>query len=318
MLNAPQDILTFIVSSTEDLAKQIEAMRPGQRKAFSYANLVLCDPNVLTYSFALPDTTRANIRAKLNQEAVQLWSLPLGEIIFDHQVFSAIDNAMAGIFICTTRKVLNEYFHVLDKNKIIPLKVTLHSLASLEAFLQHHQPNGQKFCTLDFSRAGKITVSVFNGAQCDFIREIAYENAGEAKNEIVQSLRSACAKSHIKQFDCVYHFGEAAGKDEILVEIEQIFQTKIEAERSIDIAGAIVKSETFFTLNLARYYSLSLKKRDQIFKIMRAMAVTGLCVWGILVMVMFVNLRTMYKLKFSFTSADYEKAQALQKQIESQ
>src|SRR3989338_689591 len=196
MLNAPQDILTFIISSTEDLSRQIEAIGPKNRQAFCYANLVLCDPHVLTYSFSLADPTGANIRSKLSHEAVGLWSLPLGEIIFDHQVFSSKDNAMSGVFICTKKKVLNEYFRILDKNKIIPLKVTLHSLAGLEAFLKNHKPHGQKFCTLDFSRPRKMAVSVFNGPWCDFIREISYENVSEAKTEIVQSLRSACAKSH--------------------------------------------------------------------------------------------------------------------------
>ena len=86
----------------------------------------------------------------------------------------------------------------------------------------------------------------------EFLREISFESPEEAKQEVIQSLRSVCAKSQFKTIHHVYYAGTFEALDNLLGEISRQFNTKVEKKELPDVRLALQSDNNFFHLNLLK------------------------------------------------------------------
>ena len=209
------------------------------------------------------------------------------------------------------------YLSILDKEKITPVKITAHILATFDAFFLSRTTNNERFCLLDFSKQEIVHLAVFNQKKCELLREIPYESLEEAKLEIIQSLRSACGKSYAKQFDHIYFSGDLAQSGELASEVGRDFNSAIEHVPLIDIKTALCHEDSFFGLNLLKNYSFFLSGRKKILQLTKFLFV--LCV----LICLFFNWkihqteRAIRTLKSSYSAADYDYAKNLKGQLKS-
>jgi len=221
--------LILTTSSPEDLSKKISTTKGLEQ--YNFVSIAIRGNDVHVCPFRLPKIPLKELTQKLEFEAVELLNLPLEEIEIDFQILDSSDETIKGIFICTSRKLLNEYMHVLKATKLAPIKITSHLIASIDAFLVKHSHNVQRYCFLEFSQDQKINLAVFNNCQCELLREITYENLDEAKQEIIQTLRSACANSKAKKYDHIYLTGALEHKEEIVRLIEDTFHITAQVDQ---------------------------------------------------------------------------------------
>src|SRR6185503_20256158 len=83
--------------------------------------LAIGGSQVLTRAFAFKDLAIADLKPKLQSEAVEFLASPLNEIEFDYQVFRS---KISGAYISLKHSTLKEYLTILDKAKVIPVKIT--------------------------------------------------------------------------------------------------------------------------------------------------------------------------------------------------
>ena len=310
-------LLALQASSPEELNACLPNILKNNKSRLRYITLSITGPRVLVRSFDFENLAIKEIKNRLKFEAVELLSLPVEEIEFDFQILNSTREKTSGVFICLPKNLLKSYIHVLDKANLIPIKITAHILAMMDAFFQKHKTNNGRFCLLDFSESNKIKLAVFNNRQYELLREISYENLDEAKVEVMQSLRSACAKSHVKQLDYVYFSGDLTGKEELMTQVEGDFNTKIEREPSLDIGTALCCRNNFFSLNLIRNYFFSLPERKQILAVMDL--ILFLCLLGCIDLTYKVKQTEILisDLSSSYTPVDLEYAKQLKKQLKS-
>ena len=303
----------FIVNSPQELSEAITSQPPGPS---AFASIAISDSQVCVRAFHFKDIPLKRTKSQLHAEAVGLLSLPLNEIELDYYLSPAgEEQPINGIFICMPSKLLKEYLAILDKAKLIPLKLTATIVPAVESFALHPDISKERCCLLDFSFPNKVNLAIFLNKQCEFLREIPYDDVAEAKNEITQTLRSACATSTIKQLDYVYCAGDPVDKEELLREIEQRFETKIERGISLDIKESLIREDSAFNLNFLKSYSFSLSKRKQILKVTHALMITVIALCLILTGKILFTQKALKDMKSSFKSSQHDQALRLEKQL---
>lgn len=309
------NVLVIEASSPEDLKINLESIFKITRLESRFVSLAISGPQVLVCPFHYKDVRVKDLKNLLRLEAVELLSLPANEIEVDFQIFRSTEDLICGVFLCLPKGLLKKYVDVLDKAKLIPIKVTAHIFASIETFLRQQAVMDQKLCFLDFSKENLIHLAVFNNEQCELIREIPYEHIDEARQEVIQSLRSVCAQSSLKNFDTIYCIGELAGLDDLRQEIEKRFSTHTESHPALDISTALGVEDNFFSLNLMRNFTFSLKERKQIFMGTHLVLALFLAVCVLMASKTIMNSRKIQKLESMYSSKDVNYAVNLKRHL---
>ena len=305
--------LTFVVASPQELTDRLKET-PAKSP---FAALAISGSQILVRAFQFKDLSLADTKSRLQAEAVELLSVPFSEIEFDYQVFGSAPERTAGVYLAMPRKLLREYLAVFDNAKFIPIKMTAAILATIDSFCQKRDIAAGRCCLLDLSNPSKIHAAIFMNKQCEFIREIPYDNLEEARVEIIQTLRSASAASTVKQVEQIYWAGDLQNKEDLLRQIEKISQAKIEQGPALDMNESLASESGFFNLNLLKRFSFSLSERSKVIAIMdKALAavVIGCVLLTAGHLSAWIGVK---KVKSSYKASDYEYAKKLEKQLKS-
>ena len=203
-----ETILTFEASSPKELRNLLSSQSQNTHPPSRFATLAVSGPQVLVRLFQFESIPPKEIRKRLFFEAVEFLSLPVSEIELTFQILASHSTRIRGIYTCLPKKLLQDYLSVFHHAKLVPITITAYLATCLNYFLKEPQTGEGRVCFLDFSKEKTIYLAVVSQKKCELLREIPYENWTEAKAEILQSLRSVCAKSPVKQFDRIYITGE--------------------------------------------------------------------------------------------------------------
>ncbi|MGE0269532.1 MAG: hypothetical protein AB7S78_13870 [Candidatus Omnitrophota bacterium] len=273
-------IYSISAASPEGLAYKLSELSDDEKSRYRFISLAISGPEVLVQPFNIPGIKVKDIKERLKMVSVELLNLPADQVAFDFQILSATDERVCGLFACAPQSLMDEYMSVVKHTKLQIIKMTAYILASIDAFYQQNEAFTQRFCLLDFTREGYINLAVIHEQRFELLRKVPYENYEEALFEIKQSLRSACAKSSVKQFDHIYFSGTIPEQQRLITEIEQDFNTKTLYKDDHCIKKSFISPESYFSINLVRNASVSLAERKYIslaFQILIGMAVMVCC-----------------------------------------
>ena len=309
-------ILALEASSPEELSAKIKINSRNGKPAGRFAAVAVSGPQILVRPFELDKITNlGEARLKLKLDAIELLGLPAEDIEFDFQILSTSGGKLCGIFTCCPHKLLQSYLSAIDKAKLFPVKVFPSILASFDTYFKLNKVSEERICLLDFTRPNLIYLAVFEQKKCQILREIHYENALEAKNEVIQSLRSATAKSQVKTIGAVYFSGEWEKADELRQQLEKEFNCKTEKKSFVDVPATLVAEKNFFSINLSRGHAFTLAEhKNAILALNVALAV-------LIILTIFINRQNsmnqsfLNAMKASFTVEQYKQAQDLEKRV---
>ncbi len=256
-------ILSLSVSSPEDLENQLNRIRSSERKRFEYLILTLGGRDLIVQPFSFQHLPIRKLKDHLQMEAIELLNLPANQIVFDFQIFQASKEKISGIFVCIPKNCLMQLSTIVQKHNLSLVMVTSYLLTSLNSFMIKHKADQGRYCLLDFSKDGNINLSVIHDRQFELIRRVPFEGMDEAKNEIVRSLRSVSAKSHLKDFGGIYLRGEFNDRELFMKDLESIFNIKIHYDETKDMEKDLFSNDSIFSINLMRHYCLSLEERKK-------------------------------------------------------
>ena len=307
--------LTFLVTSPQELSEILAADFKKSDSQSPFMTLAISGPQVIVRAFHFKNIPIPQVKSKLQAQAVELLSLPLNEIEFDYQIFNSTPEKTTGIFGCMPKNLLKEYLSIIDKAKLIPLKLTAAILACMDSFYKRHPITEGQCCLLDLSNPQKINLAVFHNKECELLREIPCDNFSEARFEVIQTLRSASAASTVKQFDHVFCAGDLHGKEELLAQIEKVFGAKIEVGIVLDGKEALAAEDPLLNLNFIRRHSVSALERKKILEAANIALVLGAAACVLLTAVVLYTGKRVQDLKSSYQSSQYDYARKLEKQI---
>ena len=182
-------------------------------------------------------------------------------------------------------------------------------------FLNKHKISDNRFCLFDFYGNNTIYLSVFEQGKCLLLREIRYESLDEARLEIIQSLRLASAKSSVKQFDKFYLSGNLTDKDNLINQLEKVFNAKIEHRDLIIEDKPLSDQEKYFNLNLVRNYSYSLSQRKKILKAAHVAISICIVLFMLFHIKLFIGAFKLRSINRSYSESDYNLALDLHNQL---
>lgn len=266
-----ESVLLLEVASPEQLRSLVPAVLASAKEPVRFVSLVLSGENVIARPFELEDVPWPQIHTRLLSKAVEIFSLPADDIELDFQLFSSTKNKRTGLFVCMPKKQLREYLRVCDASGLIAVRITPRLLAVIESFAGTQEERPEKFGFLDVSREGRIGFAAFDGRQW-LLREIHYENAEEAKGGVIQSLRSFCAKSSVKECGPIHVAGETPFKNELTAQLQTQFGAHTNEIPQIELK-APAPDKYFFGLNLAKHYTFTLQRRRQLLMAMNVVLV---------------------------------------------
>ncbi len=106
-----------------------------------------------------------------------------------------------------------------------------------------------RFCLLDFTHSQHIHLTIINDRRFEFSRSIPFESFDEASLEVMQSLRSACAKSVNKQCPPLFTIGDTSTYKALLASISEKFSQSVK-ELGVLNPSKITNNKTIFDINL--------------------------------------------------------------------
>lgn len=295
-------------SSTDELRASLPTDTVTSRATTRFAALALNDPQILVAPFKLDHVEKKEIKEQLMLRAVELLSLPLDAIGIDYQVFESEEGKVRGIFACFPKEILQEYLAVLDEAKYVPLKIVPTVVAGIDSFLHQFKGQNGRLCLLDFSKNSIVYCAVFSNGQCDFLREIPYDEADEIEHEIVQSLRCACATGTIKQFDHIYFSGDVPQGTQVVEKIRKIFCENVTQGYFIDVEASLRSADNILSLNLIKNRTFSIKQRQVMTQVTHAALSLCCAIVVILGVKIFTAELKIKDLRSSYTDSDYQHA----------
>lgn len=308
-----EKIFALTVSSPEELKANKSVLLEYGKDNSAFVVLGIDGPQLLVRPFYLTNVRYGEIENHLQQEVVDLLSLPAADINFDFQFLSKKDNKTFGIFICLPKKALQEYISILDNTKLTALKVTASSLAAIDSFFEHRKGNHERFCLLGFLKQQRINLTVFNNRECELLREIPYGELQEAAEEIARSLKSLGGST--KAIERIYFYGETSQKEELVKDVARQFGIGAEEVNFIDLKKGLCSSKSYFSLNLLRHYSFALSRRYQILTLINIFLFLCLPVLLFLSFKIYSQEKMIQDFKSSFSRADYEYAKTLEQEV---
>ena len=312
-----EKIFSVTVASPQDLQVKLSAEMKSARFDYTYIAISLTDPKVTVYPFHLPSAAHPQLVEQLKAEARELLSLKDGDIELDYQVFNKNAEMIDGLFLCIPRKLLEQYINICDHARLIPIHFTANILTCLGASFARHKGEAESFCILEFTRDNYVNLAVFCSNKCEFIRHIKNDSPSEVRRDVLQSIRSASAKSQIKDIEHIYIGGEAKEHQQLIAEIvnDTHAQVKQEEGGEPDYSGFDFR-QNYFQANLAKNYSFALARRKQFFLVSHI-------VLGILGFFLLIGLAHLLivqakiaKIKTSFSAHDLKHARELKQQLD--
>ncbi|MBZ0165759.1 MAG: hypothetical protein K8I00_03055 [Candidatus Omnitrophica bacterium] len=256
-----KNTLALAATSPEDLAFRLAERTDDEKRQQRYLTLAISSPEVVVQPFNIPGIRAQDVRDRLKLVSVELLNLPADHVAFDYQILSADTTHVCGLFSCAPKALIDEFMEVIALAKLQPLKVRPYILSSIDAFYLQNAAQTQRFCLLDFTRNGYINLAVIHLQRFELLRKVPYESYEEAMIEINRSLRSACAKSSVKQFDSIYLSGVIPQQERLITEIEEQFETKTHVKSEACIRETSKTEQSFFSINLIRERVISTKER---------------------------------------------------------
>ncbi len=308
-------LYTLQASSVDELKAALPSDVVTLKSAARFVALALNSSHVLVCPFQLDDVEKREIKDLLALRAVELLSLPLDAIGLDYQIFESVEGRVRGIFACFPRDILQEYLSVLDEAGYVPIKIVPTIVASMDSFLQKNKGQKGRLCLLDFSKANVIHFAVFSNGQCDFLREVPYEDIDEIEHEVLQSLRCACATSSIKKFDHIYFSGNIPGGSRLMEKVEKVFCKNVTQGLFTDVDTSLRSMDNVLSLNLVKDRTFSLKQRQAIAQAARAVLSICCAMVIILSIKIFAAEITIKNLKSSYKVSDYRHALDLDRRV---
>ena len=258
------------------------------------AAVSLDEPKAMVCPFQVEAAAAKDLQHHLLSDAGEILSLTPDEIVLDYQITKSDPKTVAGLYLCMPKGLFEDYLKVLDRKYFNAVKVTERFLASVDWLYQQGKLSEKRVCFLDFSVQGTVSLFISGHGECELLRKIRYEDYEEARKEIIQSLRSASAKSSAKHYDHIYYHGgfdsfdgvqappfKAGTKDaaqshpepspalksgacrrgdeinSLAASLKEIFQADIEEVAAIDRKAALTGGKKYFKLNLIRKYNFS-------------------------------------------------------------
>ncbi len=302
---------TLTASSPLDLGQSLHEITLADLSSKNPIALALSDPKCLVYPFNVSTIGLKDLRARLMFEAVGLLSLPSSEIELDYQVLVNDKDELKGIFMCIPKSVLQEYLKAAHKSGITPARVTSAILMKIDTFIQQQEKQTGRWCVIYFDSDNRLHVAIFCGGECELLREIRYEGFKEARDEVIQSLRSVTAKSADKNWGQFFTTGNIKG--DLIEQLKEDIKKNGGDLTTMPDAPAQESLPAFLNLDFMRGHSISAQERQ---KIMLAMQ-------GLLLIVMLTciyltaNIAQLkaqtQKIANSYTKSDYEYAKRLTK-----
>ena len=303
-------------SSIDELRASLPSDKVTSKSVTRFVALALNNPQILVAPFHFDHVEKKEVKERLMLKAVELLSLPLDAIGLDYQVFESSEGKVNGIFVCFPKEVLHDYLSVLDEAGYVPIKIMPAVAADIDSFLHQYGRQSGRICLLDFSKANIVYCAVFSNGQCDFLREIPYEDVDEIEHEIVQSLRCACATSSVKKFDHIYFSGDISRKTQVAEKVKHIFCENVTQGYFIDAEVSLRCAENIFSLNLVRNRTFSLKQRRVITQATRTV-LTACCAVAIILGIRIFTAELKIKnMRSSYTALDYERAVNLTRRVQ--
>ncbi|HLF18549.1 MAG TPA: hypothetical protein VI749_06615 [Candidatus Omnitrophota bacterium] len=293
------------------LAQKLDA--GGLDHQFIY--VFLNDPKVCVYPFHFPNAPQNELLAHIMDEAAQLLSLKPREIELNYQVFNAKNDQVEGVLICMPKKLLEHYIAICDAAGLIPIQFTAELLSGIGALYQKYKPANERFCILNFSGNNRLDLAVFFNQQCQFLRQTYFETPEEARADIIQSLRSACAKSQMKTIEHIYAGGAIAPYGHLISEVQKDSGAQATAQDTSH--DALDVTDNYFNVNLLHNYSFALPRRRQ-FTLASNIVLGCLALFLAIGVLRLVSQQMKINhLRSSYKPDDVRYAQSLQKKLDS-
>jgi len=306
---------TVQVSSLDELREALPDVHKNNGVATHFVSLAVNTSEISVCPFQLDGVNKKEIKNRLIGEAVETLSLPADTIELDYQVFDSSQEQIRGVYVCFPKKLLKDYLSIVDQSGYVPVKIVPSILAGIDSFLDQYKEEQGRFCLFDFSESNMIYFAVFSNGQCDFLREIPYENDDEVEHEVIQSLRCACAISSIKKFDRIYFSGGVSNKDRLFKRVKDLFCENVTHGYFTNVEASLRRADNVFALNLIDKKSFSFKERKVIKYVIYGCL--GICLLTVLVLAanIFTAREKIKRLESKNTTSDYNYALDLQRRL---
>lgn len=314
MIKTKEKLHIAQVSSIEEFSKALPDIS-NNGAATHYVSLALNTSDISVRPFHLDGVEKKEIKNRLIGDAVESLSMPADAIELDYQVFDSSGEQTRGVYVCYPKKLLQEYLSIADQSGYIPVKIIPSILAGIDSFLDQYKDQKGRLCLFDFSEDGTIHFAVFSNGQCDFLREIPYENGDEVEHEVIQSLRCACAISSVKTFDHIYFSGDVPNKDQIFKRIKKLFCEKVTHGFFTNIEASLRRKDNIFAINLITKKTFSLKERKVIQQGMLGGLALCLLIGSVLAVNIFITEGKIKRLESKYTTSDYSYAVDIEKRL---
>lgn len=257
--------------SPEESREILKSLKSKDRKKVCYVALMLTDPRLLLCPFEYRDINPTQLRSAIQSDITHILGVPLEEVEFDYQIFQSGPEGIVGCFLCLPKAILSDYLSVLDKEKLIPLKMTSRALCNIEIFAGEHYQKDGKYCVLDFFSHNQMSFAVFDSSRCVSLRQIPYSTVTEIKNEIIQSMRSVLARNQFKAVDEIYVLGSFEQRAELIAHLHSHFGI---APQVVEVKNSVPASyysgHVRLDLDLLKQYTVALPLRKRILAAARA------------------------------------------------
>ena len=311
-----QELVTLEAGSPEELIDVLEKLTTKATRNCLYSALAISDPQFLIYPFNLKDTSTLEATKQTQNEIKEIYSLPMADIEYDIQIFRNEPNYISGICAAIPKKLLHRYLEILDKNKLVPLRIIPYTSAIVDYYFQKHKDPNKSFCIIDFSKKYTISLAVFKNDYCELLRQIPYEVLHGVIPEIIESLKNVCLMTDVKKLDHIYFAGTLEDKLDIIRDVEEAFEAKIERDHSIDVVTALSLDDYYFNINFARRYAFSPPERVRALYMTNLVLILSILFNIFLGFKIFHNSMKLKKLSFSYTLTDYDYAKNLKKEMD--
>lgn len=311
-----KNLITLEASSPDELKDVLEKLARKNTRNCLYSALAVSDPQLLLYPFNFKDTSLPNTKKQVSNEIKEIFSIPLSEIEYDFQIFSQEENYISGVCASIPKKRLYQYLRILDKNKLVPLRIIPYSSAIIDYYFHQHKEPNISFAIIDFSKKYMVSIAVFKNDHCELLRQIPYELLHDIIPEIIDSLKNARVLSGIAHLEKIHFAGNLEDKMGIIQDVESAFEAKIERDHSVDVVTALSLEDYYFDINFARRHAFCPSERLQ------ALRVTNLCLALYCLFIIFLGLEIFYKFKelsdlnSSYTLTNYDYAKNLKKEMD--
>lgn len=307
-----KNLLHIEANTPEEVGQAVESVQ--DKSGARYAALSIAGPKVIIQQFNLPHSALKGLKRALQLEAAGLLSLAPDDIALDYQITESNKEKIKGFFLAAPLTLIEEYCAAVSLANLIPVSMSVHILRLLNAFLANDASlKSQSFSLLYFNKRHKIHLVVFTNGNCELIREILFDNADEARQGIVSSLRYALGKGAGKDRRQVYCAGDTENNKALILEIEGECNCKAQLVEPLDIESTFDKN--YIGINLLKAESMPLDLRQKVSLVLSCVIIAALffCAWPVNKLKKTEALKK--NLSASLKAGDYERAISLQEKI---